>query len=82
MSTLVLVALCCLCKSPALGSGRFVNWTTVLQISDLSADRRVAILYLTNQSRGDAALNIQVATGVFYTIIIHQTRTSVACSCT
>jgi hypothetical protein len=26
--TLLVAALLCLCKSPALGSGRFVNWTT------------------------------------------------------
>jgi ligand-binding sensor domain-containing protein len=28
MRALLVAALCCLCRSPALGSGRFVNWTT------------------------------------------------------
>jgi len=55
---------------------------SVLMISDQRADRRVTISYLTNQLTGNATINIEVATGVFNTIRINQTRISVVCACT
>jgi hypothetical protein len=64
------------------GKGTVSLVGSVLMISDRRADRRVTISYLTNQLTGSATISIEVATGVFNTIHINQTRTSVICACT
>ena len=64
------------------GKGKVSLVGSVLMISDQRADRRVTISYLTNQLTGNATISIEVATGVFNTIRVSQTRTSVVCACT
>src|SRR5262249_43991417 len=64
------------------GTGTVRLSGSLLMLTDIQADRRVTISYLTNQLTGNATINIAVAPGVFNTIRIIQTRTVAFCACT
>jgi hypothetical protein len=63
------------------GKGTVKVSGSVVMITDSRTDRRVTISYLTNQLTGNATISIAIAPGVFKTIRISQTRTSVVCAC-